>query len=137
MAFDFVKHLQELDAPVTAKVAEDAPQAKKAAKAESASKPSEKQAVDKTASFVEVVDARMQKIAKIIEDERDEEHAQLFKNCVSACFHYKMAGYTIDVRKEVTEDGETVKVAYDRAEDPNEFVAMSYNMYKDILKSRS
>lgn len=132
MAFDFVKHLQELDAPVATKVAE-AP--KQAVPAQPVVKPAEKQAIDKMAQFVEVVDARMQKVAAIIAEERDEEHAQLFKNCVSACFHYKMAGYTVEHREEEI-DGETVKVAFDRADDPNEFVAMCYNMYKDILNNR-
>jgi len=137
MAFDFVNHLQELDAPVTAKVAAAPKQVTPAPAAKT--KPAEKQAIDKTAKFVEVVDARMQKIASILAADRDEEHAQLFKNCVSACFHYKMAGYTWQPEYTVRNDaGETVKIAaYDRAGDPNEFVAMAYNMYKDILQSRS
>jgi len=141
MPFDFVAHLQELKAPAQTKVATTPKEPAKAAPQEIAPKvtaqpATQKTAAEKLSAFVKVVDNRMAKIAKVIEEERDAEHAQLFKNCVSACFHYKSAGYTIAEREETGEDGEVVKVAYDRAEDPDEFVAMCYNMYKDILNNR-
>ena len=136
MGFDFVNHLRGLDAPVTGKTAAPT-QPPKAAPVAPAAKPKQKTAAEAMVSFVGVVDARMQKIAAVITDERDEEHAQLFKNCVSACFHYKMAGYTIGTREVLNDEGETVKVAFDSAADPDEFVVMCYNMYKDILNNRS
>jgi hypothetical protein len=131
MSYDFVSHLQELDASATGKVAAVTEPVR--APVAPAAAPTQKTA----AEFVEAVDARMQKIATVIASDRDEEHAQLFKNCVSACFHYKMAGYTITTREEVDEAGETVKVAFDFASDPSEFMAMCFNMYRDILNNRA
>lgn len=138
MAFDFVNHLQELDAPAkTGEAGTQTLEVEPKVAAAPALAPAETETdVPAQDPFVETVDARMAKIAQIIADETDDQHAQLFKNCVSACFHYKTAGYTIAEREEEDESGETVKVAYDRAEDPNEFMAMCYNMYKDILSKQ-
>ena len=71
---------------------------------------------EKVAAFVDYVEARTEKIASLVKEERTEKHAQLFRNCVSACFHTKMAGY-----------------ASEESDDPSTFMAMCYNMYKDIV----
>lgn len=138
--FDFVKHLQELDSAHGVDESESSKTATATAPEKTQTGKSEETVqepkTEKQASyeeFVASVNTRTEKIAKVIEDERGDEHAQLFRNCVSSCFHYKMAGYTLTVKEDVDDEGNVTKTAVDHAEDPAEFMAMCYNMYKDIL----
>ena len=123
MGFDFIKALNGLDTDgeetrAATKVAEASATA---AKAPVNNAPVTKTAAQaKVAAFVEYVENRTEKVAGLMTEEKGEKHAQLFRNCVSACFHTKMAGY-----------------APYESDDPSTFMAMAYNMYKDILGEES
>ena len=119
MGFDFIKALNghktagEEAATKVATAPAAAPKAEEKAPVTTVSKTA---AQEKVAAFVEYVETRTEKVAGLMTEEKGEKHAQLFRNCVSACFHTKMAGY-----------------APQESDDPSTFMAMAYNMYKDIL----
>lgn len=124
MGFDFIKALEghkNSEAGAAAKVAEETTEEPTGEEVETKA-PEQKPAAEKTAAqekaaaFVDFVEKRTEKVANLLTEEKDEKHSQLFRNCVSACFHFKMAGY-----------------APEESDEPSTFMAMAYNMYKDIL----
>jgi len=122
MGFNFIQHLNSLDERAKVATAKPAPEGaggsetSETLELEQPTSGDEKTAAEKAAAFVEHVDTRVQKIASLLREERDERHEALFRNCVSSCFHYKMAGY-----------------APPESDDPAMFMVMAYNMYKDIV----
>lgn len=82
----------------------------------SADKPDPK--LEKVAADMQEVKAVATKIAAVLEQDKGVDDANLFRNCISAVAHMKLAGY--------------LKEEFNAPQDLNR---LAYNMYRDIVAS--
>lgn len=72
--------------------------------------------LEKVAADMRGVKEVAEKIASVLEQDRSADDANLFRNCISAVAHMKLAGYIKD-----------------EFNDPQALNRLAYNMYRDIV----